>query len=59
MAYVPLDRERARALRDSGTAAGPVPAYAATPALLRAHDLTASDEDAEYTALATPESPPC
>ena len=52
MAYVPLDRQRARSLRDSGTLPGPVAAHAVTPALLRAHDLTASDEDAEYTALA-------
>jgi hypothetical protein len=52
MAYVAVDRQRARALRDDGRIEGPIAAHAVTPGLLRAHDLGAGDEDAEYTALA-------
>jgi Family of unknown function (DUF6912) len=52
MVYVPLSRERARELRRTGVLDGPLQAHAATPGLLRAHDLGADAEDAEYTALA-------
>ena len=49
--YLPVDRERARQLASGGpwlTA----PAYAVTPALRGAHDLTPDqDEDAGFTAL--------
>jgi len=52
MAYVPISAEQARLLRSSGALDGPLPAHCVTPGLLRAHDLTADAEDAEYTALA-------
>jgi hypothetical protein len=52
MTYVPLGVDQARLLRQSGALDGPLPAHCVTPGLLRAHDLTADTEDAEYTALA-------
>lgn len=52
MVYVPLSREQAARLRQRGSLDGPVAAHTATAALLRAHDLAADSEDAQYTALA-------
>ncbi|HET9650414.1 MAG TPA: hypothetical protein VFP34_19575 [Microlunatus sp.] len=52
MVYVPLAQDEALRLRAAGVLEGPWLGHAATPGLLRAHDLTGEEEDAEYTALA-------
>ena len=53
MVFVAMSRERARALRDAGSIAGPLGGHAATPSLMAAQDYDESLlEDAEYTALA-------
>ena len=52
MTYVPLSAGQARLLRSSARLDGPLAAHCVTPGLLRAHEMTADTEDAEYTALA-------
>ena len=53
MVFVPVRRDRARALRDSGSASvGQLTGYAATPAMMAAQDYDQSTlEDADYAAL--------
>lgn len=52
MVFVPLDRSRAAELAANGSLTGDRLGHATTPGLLRAHDFSAPDEDAHYTALA-------